>query len=274
MLIDYDEFSELVNKHIKKGEDFYVNLLETIIDNPTRYCGLFRLSNAKMKLLQNVTQSMEIKFGDIIEELTFIYISKMGYHNLEKNIGYNDNNESFYVDQFFTDGISLYFVEMKIRDDHDSTKKRGQFLNFYKKINLIREKYPKNKIKAIMWFVDDSLFKNKNFYKEEIKKLEIQNCEIFLYYGDEFFETLKKGKQSWLEMTDLLMKYKETNAKNEIVIPDFGSSEEIFNALLKIDLKHWNKLNSNDNKYIILRKELFSNGNNLNRAKEKRFKNN
>ena len=72
---------------------------------------------------------------------------------------------------------------------------------------------------------------------------------------------------------DLLMKYKEANAKNEIVIPDFGSSEEIFNALLKIDLKHWNKLNSNDNKYIILRKELFSDGNNLNRAKEKRFNN-
>ena len=65
MLISYEQFQEILTKSIKDGDDFYLSLLETIIKEPTRYCGLFRLSNAKTKLIQNVMQSREIKFGDI-----------------------------------------------------------------------------------------------------------------------------------------------------------------------------------------------------------------
>ncbi len=273
MIISYEDFCKLLEKHIQKGENFYVNLLETVIDNPTRYSGLFRLSNANIKLIQNITQSVEIKFGDIIEELTSNYILKMGYEILSKDIGKDENNDVLNVDQFFTDGVSLYIVEMKIRDDHDSTKKRGQFLNFLKKINLIRNKYPTKNIKSIMWFVDDSFSKNKNYYQEQIKRLNIRNCEIFLYYGDQFFKILRNGHQSWNEMIELLTKYRENNTNSDIVIPNFGSSEEIYNALLKLDLKHWKKLNSDSAKYVILRKELFSNGENLSRAKIKRENN-
>ena len=69
MIISYEEFCDLLVKHIQEGEDFYINLLKTVIDTPSRYCGLFRLSNAKTKLQQNVIQSEEIKFGDVVEEL-------------------------------------------------------------------------------------------------------------------------------------------------------------------------------------------------------------
>ena len=62
MIISYDEFCSMLSKKIQDGEDFYVSLVEKVIDYPTRYCGLFRLSNAKTKLIQNVTQSSEIKF--------------------------------------------------------------------------------------------------------------------------------------------------------------------------------------------------------------------
>lgn len=41
----------------------------TVVKNPNRYTGIFRLSNAKTKLIQNVTQSREIKFGDFMEEI-------------------------------------------------------------------------------------------------------------------------------------------------------------------------------------------------------------
>lgn len=69
MIISYEEFCVLLVKYIQEGEDFYINLLKTVIDTPSRYCGLFRLSNAKTKLRQNVSQSEEIKFGDVVEEL-------------------------------------------------------------------------------------------------------------------------------------------------------------------------------------------------------------
>ncbi len=133
MIISTEEFFDFFKKAIEDGEDFFLNLLKTVIDNPTRYCGLFRLSNAKMKLVQNITQSKEIKFGNVIEELITQYIEKMGYTNLDKNIGTNKSKKNFVLDQFFSDDNTLYIVEMKIRDDHDSTKKRGQFSNFVKK---------------------------------------------------------------------------------------------------------------------------------------------
>lgn len=50
MIITYEEFCELLIRHIESGEDFYLSLLNNVIDNPSRYCGLFRLSNAKTKL--------------------------------------------------------------------------------------------------------------------------------------------------------------------------------------------------------------------------------
>jgi len=114
MIITYDEFCELLLKRIQEGEDFYLNLLETVIDNPSRYCGLFRLSNAKTKLIQNVTQSKEIKFGDIVEELTTEYLDRLGYKNFNKNLGADGNGDVLNVDQYFTDGNTIFMAEMKI----------------------------------------------------------------------------------------------------------------------------------------------------------------
>ena len=188
MIISNDDFFKLLEKHIKTGDDFYLSLLENIIDNPLRYCGLFRLSNAKSKVVQNVTQSREIKFGDIFEELTSICIERLGYTNLIKKLKVNDTDEVLNLDQFFKDDDDNYYlVEMKIRDDHDSTKKRGQYQNFHKKVELVRNTFPKVHIDASMWFVDDSLVKNKKYYLCEMQNENFENTLLHLYYGSEFF---------------------------------------------------------------------------------------
>lgn len=272
MIITYDEFCELLGKYIQTGQDFYESLLINVIENPSRYCGLFRLSNAKMKLMQNVTQSKEIKFGDIIEELTTEYIERLGYKTFEKNLGQDENGDVLNVDQYFSDGLTVYMVEMKIRDDHDSTKKRGQYSNFQKKIKLIKKRNPGKHLDASMWFVDNGLIKNKNYYKEEMSKEHYDDCSLHLYYGGEFFNSLKGGRQAWKELTYILTEYRIENAKNEVEIPDFGTSEQIFRALVDLPLKHWEKLNSNDPQYELLRKELFSSGDNIERARVERRK--
>ena len=272
MYISYKEFCNLLLKHIYSGEGFYLELLQNVIKNPERYCGLFRVSNAKTKMIQNVTQSNEIKFGDAIEELTTEYIKKMGYTNFDKNLGEDEDGNLLNVDQYFSDGRKIYIAEMKIRDDHDSTKKRGQYENFRKKVILISNLNKNKEIDASMWFVDSSLVKNKNFYKSEIIKENFENCSLHLYYGDEFFLSLQNGKQAWNEFIDSLTKYRIENSNEDIEIPDFGSSEEIYQALLKLPLNYWNKLNSSQPKYVLLRKELFSSGNNLEKAKLMRKK--
>ena len=42
-----------------------------------------------------------------------------------------------------------------------------------------------------MWFVDDSLVKNKNYYLSEIEKMnKAYNCTVELCYGGELFNKL------------------------------------------------------------------------------------
>lgn len=76
MILTYEFFVEKLNEKIKSDADFCYELLKNVIDNPHRYTGIFRLSNAKTKLIQNVTQSREIKFGDFMEDIVTIYIEK------------------------------------------------------------------------------------------------------------------------------------------------------------------------------------------------------
>lgn len=263
MIFTYNEFLTKLNSKIKTGEDFCLELLETVIKNPNRYCGLFRLSNAKTKLIQNVTQSKEIKFGDFMEDIVTDYISKLGYENKNKEIGCDENGDRLNADQVFEKDNIYYLVEQKIRDDHDSTKKRGQYANFDKKVKLIRKNNPQIHIVAIMWFIDDGLIKNKNYYQQEMFNNPYDNVEFHLYYGSEFFNFLNNGNSAWNEIVTYLKRNRMENSNEIFSIPDFGESEEIYNALLKLDNRYWKKLNSTDEKYNLLREELFSSGENL-----------
>lgn len=269
MIISYETFLEKLHKKIKSGDDFYLELLETVIDNPSRYCGLFRLSNAKTKLIQNVTQSKEIKFGDFMEDIATDYIEKLGYRNMQKDLGCDENGDRLNADQVFIKDEVVYLVEQKVRDDHDSTKKRGQFANFDKKVRLIRQQHPDKRLVASMWFIDDGLVKNKNYYQSEMESTIYPNTELHLYYGGEFFESLDGGSEVWKEIVAYLERNRMENSNEIFTIPDFGTSDEIYQALLKLPRKYWLKLLSNSSKYDLLRKELFSCGNNLSNAKNK-----
>ncbi len=159
---------------------------------------------------------------------------------------------------------------MKIRDDHDSSKKRGQYQNFQKKISLIHEKFPNTHLDASMWFVDDSLEKNKNFYLDEMVNDKFENVALHLYYGGEFFANLKNGLVAWEELLHILKEYRLKHVNDDVEIPDFGKSKHIYNALLKLPTKYWNKLISDKREFILLREELFSSGDNLQKVLRKR----
>lgn len=270
MIFTYEYFTRKLNERIKSGDDFYLDLLETVIDNPSRYCGLFRLSNAKTKLIQNVTQSKEIKFGDFMEDICTDYIAYLGFNNLCKDLGFNENNERLNADQIFTHDNTVYLVEQKIRDDHDSTKKRGQFDNFEKKVKLIKKQHPDKHLIASMWFIDEGLVKNKNYYQERMNSSSFDDTELYLYYGNEFFLSLMNGDKVWDEIITYLTRNRMENSSDIFTIPDFGTSAEIYNALLKLSKSYWNKLLSNKSKYDLLRKEMFSTGDNLEKAKKSR----
>ena len=203
-----------------------------------------------------------------MEDVVTEYIGALGYKNLNKEIGCDDNGDRLSVDQLFEKNNILYFVEQKIRDDHDSTKKRGQYDNFEKKIMLLRKKYADKHIEAIMWFIDDGLIKNKKYYQERMDSSNYDNVGLYLLYSAPFFEMLDNGKNAWNEIVMFLKRLREENSDNVFEIPDFGSSEEIYNALLKLPKKYWQKLMSDEENYKLIRLEMFSKGDNYIKAKK------
>ncbi len=260
MILTYEYFVEKLNEKIKTDADFCYELLNTVIDNPHRYTGIFRLSNAKTKLVQNVTQSREIKFGDFMEDIVTTYIAKMGYENLSKSIGTDEQGNALSADQVFLRDDTIYLIEQKIRDDHDSTKKRGQYDNFRKKYKLLERLYPAKKINATMWFIDDSLIKNKRYYLSEKSNDETSNRRINIYYGAALFEELFHRLDVWDELVSYLKANKLQRNSEVINIPDFDTSDEMLAALRRLKRENprkYSKLLSDKMEYIQLREELF-----------------
>lgn len=263
-IITYNEFRQILNSTI--NENMLYDLLVTIIKYPQRYTGLFRISNPHDKLIQNLTQSREIKFGYFMEKLIRKYIERIGLNNLDPNLGINSNNDSLMADQLFQFNNNIVLIEQKIRDDHDSSKKRGQFNNFVEKINVLSKQYGQDNVVAIMWFIDDTTKKNKKYYEDEKEKFNQYNIQIF--YGKNLFTYFFNREDIWVELTNYLKKYKKDSVSSELIIPDLDTSDEFFiilQTLKRQEPKLFKKLISNNDKYIELRKTLFPTGFNFNR---------
>lgn len=255
MLKKYEDFANELNEKMKSDDEFFYELLITVIKNPERYTGIFRVSNARTKLIQNVTQSREIKFGDFMEDIITWYISAMGYANLDKKI-----SDDLKADQLFMMNGKICLIEQKIRDDHDSTKKRGQYDNFSSKYSALREKYPGHEIIAVMWFIDDGLRKNRKYYTGRAESESVPSVEIHIMYGGELFTGIFGRPDVWEEICLHLSRNKSERSNELLTIPDFSTSPEIMRALNRLKAQNntlYKKLFSSKPEYIQLREELF-----------------
>jgi hypothetical protein len=148
------------------------------------------------------------------------------------------------LDQYFTDGKVIYFVEQKVRDDHDSSKKRGQISNFEAKLEVLYKKDGK-KLVAMMYFVDPDLIKNKNFYVQELKRLSsFYGIKIHLFYGKELFEFFNHT-ETWEQILEWLKKWKESLP--EVPEIDFDKTpKESFEEIKELEIRYWRKLLENE----------------------------
>ncbi len=235
-IIDYNHFKSELEKTVYKNAK--ADLINKVATNPDRYVGIFRPTSPELKLIQNITQSHEISFGDFIEDIITEYLGHY-YVNLPKRAIYN--NEDILFDQLFEYDNTIFMIEQKMRDDHDSTKKRGQFENFVKKIEYLKEKYPNKHINAGMWFVDNSLTKNKRYYENQISTSHKNNVDMFLFYGSEFTDYLDKVK-IWEEMEEYLILWK-TSQDNKIELNFEEDWAETKKELLEfVPAKNWKKI--------------------------------
>jgi hypothetical protein len=245
--MEYNVFCAILNKQI--FESSKRDLLEKVAKYPDRYVGLFRPTKPRAKILQNLLQSNEIRFGDALETIFEEYFKQLKFLNLEKKIG--DGREYLDVDQLFKNDTFTYFVEQKVRDDHDSTKKRGQISNFEKKISALLKQYDESKLKSYMYFVDSGLVKNKRFYTQELEKLHVDyNVYTKLCYGSEFWDEIGHP-EVWAELLNFLERWKRG-------IPDMPSinfdddARSTFDEIKDIDLPLFRRLFNNEE----IRKEI------------------
>jgi hypothetical protein len=80
--MDYNRFKKTFNEII--FEKSKADLIEKIAENPSRYIGLFRPTKPKAKILQNLLQSHEIRFGDAFEKIIEEYLKIKGCEILPK----------------------------------------------------------------------------------------------------------------------------------------------------------------------------------------------
>jgi len=237
----YEKFCTILNKHIFEGEK--KELLKKIAERPERFIGLFRPTKPGAKILQHLLQSHEIRFGDAFEELIDELLKEFGFELLDKNINSKDG-ELLTLDQHFRKGKIIYFVEQKVRDDHDSTKKRGQVANFETKLETLYEKYKDNLV-AVIYFIDPDLMKNKNYYTQEIQRLSsFYGIKIYLFYGKELFEFLRHS-ETWDQILAWLKQWKDSLPE----IPDINfdkEPKESFEEIKDLELRYWRKFLANE----------------------------
>lgn len=241
MIIENEEFTKIFNKKI--FEDSKLSLLQKLAQYPDRYVGIFRPTKPKIKIIQNITQSHEIKFGDAMEKIIEVYLSNCGYEILDKRMVCEDCE--YNIDQYVQKDNKIYFIEQKVRDDHDSTKKRGQIDNFEKKLEQIIKRNPDKDIEAFFYFIDPSLNKNKNYYHSELKNIEDDySIKCNLCYGKELFE-LMNIPQVWDELEQNLIKWRD----NLPEFPEFNfdiSPQESFEEIKNLSNNEWRKILSNE----------------------------
>ncbi|MBA2124592.1 hypothetical protein B9J78_06660 [bacterium Unc6] len=239
--MNYGKFCAILNKHIFEGEK--KELLKRIAERPERFIGLFRPTKPGAKILQHLLQSHEIRFGDAIEEVIEENLKEFGFELLDKSID-SKEGEPLTLDQHFRKGKMVYFIEQKVRDDHDSTKKRGQVANFESKLEVLYEK-EKTNLAAIIYFIDPDLIKNKNYYDQEIKRLSsFYGIKIYLFYGKELFEFLGRS-ESWEQMLTWLKQWKDSLPELPEINLDSNPKESL-EEIKALELRNWRKFLENE----------------------------
>ena len=171
MLLDFETTKNKFNTKIFENSRY--DLIRKMSESPERYTGIFRSTLPKDKLIQNISQSHEINFGDAMELLIEDIFCLYKYTSLQKRYTLR-NGDTLSYDQLFSLNNRTIFIEQKVRDDHDSTKKRGQVGNFKQKLeHLVDLGYSKENTSSYMYFIDDAFKKNINYYNQELIKIQI-----------------------------------------------------------------------------------------------------
>lgn len=177
---------EIFNKHFKELGKYFD---KKVIQNKEKlFDDFYHVPLSTKDLISGtIFNTCNIRYGDFLEEIINEFLIENG-----DIISLEDKQKGNYDLLFKIDDI-LYVGEIKIRDNHDSTKKKGQISNLTEKASLQKEKNPNLKVMAIFFFIDPNEKKNGKFYLEELKSCIDKHLfdDAKVFYGDEIFDELR-----------------------------------------------------------------------------------
>lgn len=251
-IIDYHQFKATFDNEI--FSDARAKLVQSIADRPERYVGLFRATLPETKLRQNLLQSHEIRFGNAFEKVLTHYLIAAGWQPLISPLQGQDKNQ-LEPDLLLHKSGQILLAEVKVRDDHDSTKKRGQIENFRQKVfALLQAHGPALKL-GFFHFIDPNMVKNKNYYRDSLADFarELRQpsshaaaspaLQLHVTYGPEFFNLLGLPA-AWEEIVRHLHHWRSQLPRE----PDLNFDNDPAASaaeLIKLSPRTWEKLFDN-----------------------------
>lgn len=236
------QLEEILNRHV--FNEAKPTLLRSVAENPDRFVGVFRSTTPQLKLVQNLLQSREIRFGDAMEEVISALLQEIGFVILPK--GFVSGEDEMSCDHYFRDSEqnTFYLVEQKMRDDHDSSKKRGQLENFRNKVTYLKGIHG-DALTGIMYFIDPSLEKNKNYYRSNIDKLMTSlRIDAQLFYDGELFNYFGRP-DLWKELVAALKSWRD-RLGGELDLNFDKDPEASIEDLSAVSLRTWKKVITNE----------------------------
>jgi hypothetical protein len=245
--VNNEQLAEILNRHV--FNEAKPSLLKSIADNPDRFVGVFRSTTPQLKLIQNLLQSREIRFGDAMEEVMASLFQEMGFMLLPKSF-VSEQEEEMSCDHYLHNQTSdsYYLIEQKMRDDHDSSKKRGQFKNFRDKLAFLQRIHGTSLV-GIMYFIDPSLGKNKNYYIGSMQNLFSElGIEIHLFYNGELFNYFNRP-DLWEQLIDGLRSWRN-RLGGELDLNFDKDPAASIRDLSNVSLGTWSKLLANESLWV------------------------
>lgn len=197
-------------------------IIDKMVHKPELLTGFKKINTFSLRMYASFGQANNIKYGTVLEKYFNKYLEELGWEILdrdytltnEEKIKYQNDSNRVNVDLVAKYDDTVIFIEQKILDNHDSTKKTGQLRNFQEKATVIQRNYPNNDIYGFEWFIDDSQVKNGSNWQIHNEEFEIDHPEykdkLFVVYGKELEDKLttitKVNHSEMLNSFDAFMK--------------------------------------------------------------------
>lgn len=250
-------------------------LLYKIIDAPYRFFSPLQPFNYKVKLEQAFLRTQENTYVKFIKYCAEYLITQYGFKLEKSSFKYTlplKEGEEF-PEEIKVNAAMIFrqkenggdeetadicVIYLKKRDYYGAKEVTKLHDNIIKQLEVLRMIYPNNKIKGILWFLDNDYHKNVNFFNECYdKEHSFETPGFRAYYGAQFFKIFDK-EEDWLLVENHIKKFKNSNYDYFLKMPDLDQDEDVLNAMINLNETSWQKLISPDEVYANIRQYIFN----------------